>query len=471
MRIQKIDLNLISLEKTLRKDYDFHSYNLQTSQNYVKFDELFIVDSSKIDCSTLDEPFEYCEIGNVTKEGDCFPVLLDLSKKIIEYEDYYKKIENGDIISVSQNDILLSKVRPNLKKFVRIRGDNENYFFTSAFIKLIPKQMPIILYYCFKTIFYNDLMAIARQGKGYPTINEKDLKTLKFNRDIINKLRSNEQQLSKDICKIEEEIEVKKNQVKPIKIIIDKVFGDFFNFDYKKFNELKQIKAYAMNNVVFSDNPDLRCSVKFHRPSGEFVENELRRISKNRIKHYLVEPMILGASISPNDWSDDDEYRYISMATIKNWEYDNESAGTVSKTYAEQKKEKTVKKNDIILARSGEGTIGKVALIEDDINAIFCDFTIRIRLKNYNARFAYYYMRTSYFQYLIETYKKGLGNNTNIFPIIIQEFPLPDITLEDQQKIVDYIENEINKQNNIRNEISKLRNKINSLIEKIIFSN
>lgn len=88
---------------------------------------------------------------------------------------------------------------------------------------------------------------------------------------------------------------------------------------------------------------------------------------------------------------------------------------TVSKEYSDSKQAKTVQKNDIILARSGEGTIGKVALIDDDeLQGIFADFTMRIRLKDYNPEFAYYYFRTTYFQYLIEIYKKGLGNNTNI---------------------------------------------------------
>jgi type I restriction enzyme S subunit len=88
------------------------------------------------------------------------------------------------------------------------------------------------------------------------------------------------------------------------------------------------------------------------------------------------------------------------------------------------------------MARSGEGTIGKVAEIMEDYNDIFADFTMRIRLKNYNTTFAYFYFRTTYFQYLVEVNKKGLGNNTNIFPNIIQEFPIPDIDIDEQENIL-----------------------------------
>lgn len=110
--------------------------------------------------------------------------------------------------------------------------------------------------------------------------------------------------------------------------------------------------------------------------------DELKRTTTKRIKHFLSEPIILGASVSPSDYDEDGNYRYISMATIKSWKFDFDSANIVSDVYSESKSAKTVKKDDIILARSGEGTIGKVALIEDeDLKGIFADFTMRIRLK------------------------------------------------------------------------------------------
>ena len=157
------------------------------------------------------------------------------------------------------------------------------------------------------------------------------------------------------------------------------------------------------------------------------------------------------------------------MATIKNWKFDSESASTVSKEYSDSKQTKTVRKNDIILARSGEGTIGKVALIDDDeLQGVFADFTMRIRLKDYNPEFAYYYFRTTYFQYLIEIYKKGLGNNTNIFPIVVRDFPMLDISLAEQQRIVDEIHAEIAKQDEIKKQIESLRGQIDVLIQDVL---
>ena len=78
---------------------------------------------------------------------------------------------------------------------------------------------------------------------------------------------------------------------------------------------------------------------------------------------------------------------------------------------------------------------------------------MRIRLKDYNPEFAYYYFRTTYFQYLIEIYKKGLGNNTNIFRLLF-EFPLIDIPVYEQERIVAEIHAEINKQEKLKAGIS-----------------
>lgn len=108
---------------------------------------------------------------------------------------------------------------------------------------------------------------------------------------------------------------------------------------------------------------------------------------------------------------------------------------------------------------------------DDELQGVFADFTMRIRLKDYNPEFAYYYFRTTYIQYLIEIYKKGLGNNTNIFPIVVREFPMLDISLEEQQRIVDKIHAEIAKQDEIKKQIESLRGQIDVMIQDVLTQN
>lgn len=472
MLTQKTTLINIGNEKTLRYDVDYIKYHQAHVVNYYAFNDLFSI----ISCEGYKEDeligdFDYCEIGNSDKNGDISPVTLNFDRRTLEDESYYAKIEKGDITSVELDDILIAKVRPNLKKYIRITQDKLGVYYTTAFIRLKAKEMPDLLYYCLRTIFYEDLMAIARQGKGYPTINEKDLVALRFNGSVINKLRLKYTDISLLIKDVEKRIQTAQAKIQSSQSIIDSVFQREFGFDYDKFEELKSYKHYSTQLSMFSNNPDLRFSAKYHRPAGEFVMKQLTGITDKKIKHFITEPIVLGASVSPKDYDEFGEYSYISMATIKSWSFDAEAASTVSNSYSAQKPAKTVQKNDIILARSGEGTIGKVAIITDeDLKGIFADFTMRIRLNenSYNPTFAYYFMRNCYFQYLIEIYKKGLGNNTNIFPIVIQEFPIPDISLKDQQRIVDEIQDEIKKQDDIKAEIAELRAQIDDIIIKSI---
>jgi len=157
------------------------------------------------------------------------------------------------------------------------------------------------------------------------------------------------------------------------------------------------------------------------------------------------------------------------MADIKNWCFEKEEAKTVLQSYFDANPNKRIALNDIIMARSGEGTIGKVAIIDNDENeAVYADFTMRIRLNHYNPIFAYYYFRTDFFQYLIYTNKKGLGNNTNIFSSQLRELPIPEISLTEQEKIVNAIKTETDKQREFDKKIQEKKEEINKIIQESI---
>ena len=177
----------------------------------------------------------------------------------------------------------------------------------------------------------------------------------------------------------------------------------------------------------------------------------------------------LGKSISPSDYDESGEQYYVSMADIKNWRFETEEAKTVFQTYFNSNPNKRIALNDIIMARSGEGTIGKVALIDNEDNeAVYADFTMRIRLKDYNPLFAYYYFRTDFFQYLIYTHKKGLGNNTNIFPSQLQKLPIPEISLTEQDEIANAIKTATGKQRIFDKKILEKKEEINRIIQEAI---
>lgn len=333
---------------------------------------------------------------------------------------------------------------------ITLRSKNEKNYSTKFF------------YHILRLI--QDDIYLLQKGSDQPHVYGSDVKYIK----IPYVSMKHQMQVLSDIQSIEKKIITLKTELKNELSIIDSVFSKEFDWNYDKFNSERNKKNYLLAPSNFANNADLRFSVKFHRNAGAYVMSELKKLTSKKIKHFLSEPIILGASISPSDY-DEGNYRYISMATIKNWKIDFDSANTVSDIYSVAKASKSVKKNDIILARSGEGTIGKVALVEDESpKGIFADFTMRIRIKDYSPKFAYYYFRTTYFQYLIEIYKKGLGNNTNIFPVVIREMPIPDISVSEQERIVAEIHCEISKQGKLKDEIISLQKQINQIVEESI---
>lgn len=363
--------------------------------------------------------------------------------------------ECGNMVLVPKGSLLISNAMTVGLAFIVDRDVyiNQNVFWVKLDETKVYKKYLLWYFNCvIKELFDNVFSSkyLSKKELSRICIPEIDIKKQE---EIVNQL-----------LKYEDEIIKLKSSLKDESAVIDSVFGERFEFDYGAFEELKKNNFYALSQSAFSNNQDMRFSVKYHRPAGYFVMQQLRKMSELSIKHFLNEPIELGASISTKDYNDHGEYLYISMATIKKWKFDSETAAVVDLSYSEKYKNKSVKKNDIILARSGEGTIGKVALIEDDIKGIFADFTMRIRLENYNPCFAYYYFRTSYFQYLIEVYKKGLGNNTNIFPVVIKEFPIPDISIKEQDTIVAQIKVDMDKQLEIKRKIESVRNKIAKFI-------
>ncbi|MFA5831284.1 MAG: hypothetical protein WC878_05640 [Candidatus Paceibacterota bacterium] len=469
-----IDFAKLAKESSNRFDVDFSDFNSAEKTATYSFRDYFLIENSEgknlaTSLSESEDDFCYGEIGDVAKDGNVEPQKLNFSQRDEFVENYFKKIEKGDIQQAEENNILISKVRPNLRKFVFVNEEYKNYFFTTAFINIKPKKLHKIFYYCFRTIFYDDLMAISRQGKGYPTLKEDDLLNMRLNKKTIDKLEEKESELVAKIEPIEQKIKEIKVQIIPAQEVMNKVFAREFGFDLERFEELKKIKNYWLDLSAFANNKDIRQSVKFHREAGIFVIEQLQKNTNKKIKHFIAEPIVLGTSVSPSDYDENGDWFYVSMANIKNWKFEREDSKLVSPEYARQNQNKIVAKDDILVARSGEGTIGKVALIEDEnLKGVFADFTMRIRLANYNPLFAYYYFRTEYFQYLVEVNKKGLGNNTNIFPSQIQELPMIDISLQRQQKIVDEIKMELDKQEEIKKKVDSERAKIDEIIEKAV---
>lgn len=388
--------------------------------------------------------------------------------------------EFGEIVStqiVTKNDcpnrlkykidddcILISSLKGAKTPALNFNFDLSKYIFSNGFyiFKVTPSWNKKFMLYLLRNntlrfILHNNLY----RGIGISLYKEDDF--LKILVPEIDK--SMQEKVVSKIEVIENEITQLKNLRTPTLDIINQVFGEEFGFDWQEFERLKNPKVFQLKLPEFANNIDCRMGVRFHNLAGDYLHSFLSKASDKKIKDFLAEPVVLGASVSPSDYDENGECYYIAMSNIKTWAFDDEDCKKVSDNYSQSNQNKTVQKNDILLARSGEGTIGKVALIEiDEINAVFADFTQRIRLRGFDPLCAYYYFRSDFFQYLVYTHKKGLGNNTNIFPSQIQEFPMPNWSESKQKEIVEKIKAELEKQQMIDLQIAKQQKEISSLL-------
>ena len=468
MKYFNMQFSTYSQDKHLRSDAKYHKAMVGAGNN------LFgtpVIDNVALSDILIEEynSFDYddCTEYKGIPTGQTY---IDEDGYITDWQSVTAEDHPGRLkYAVSADNLLISSIR--LAKSPALNFDTLNldeYVFSNGFYIFAIKSgwdKRFVLYLLRSKRIKGFIDNNIYRGIGISAYRVEDL--LKI--EVRNLSIAEQEKALIKIRPFEQAIRTLKAQIKSPQSIIDEVFAREFKFDFAKFNKLKTHMRFSIGLSAFANNPDMRFSTKFHRDAGAFVMEQLSAITNKRIKHYLAEPIVLGASVSPNDYSDDGDYYYISMATIKSWAFDPEGANLLKTAYVNSKQDKTIRKNDILLARSGEGTIGKVALIDDeDIQGVFADFTMRIRLAGYNPLFAYYYFRTTFFQYLVEVYKKGLGNNTNIFPIVIREFPIPDISLEEQQYIVEEIRAEIDKQNNIKTQIIELRSKIDTIIENAL---
>ncbi len=463
----KSKLSTINLDNTFRVDYKYNSFlndggwNLfkSNSKNLIPLKDILIPYYENFE---FEEDIEYNGIPTGKAYLDKFGDII--STQLITKEEHPNRLK----YKINENCVLISSLKGARIPALSFDFDLSNYVFSNGFYVFKIKEnwsKKFILHLLrtekVKCIIDNNIY----RGIGISAYKEEDLlKILIPKIDLKNQL-----EIVELIQPIENEITQLKNSKLKSLDIINKVFGEKFGFDWEEFEKQKKQKTYSSNLNEFANNIDCRMGLRFHNLAGKYLHSFLVANTTKKVKDFIDEPIVLGKSVSPSDYDEEGEYFYIAMSNIKTYAFDPEDCKKVSEDYAESNLKKTVQKGDILLARSGEGTIGKVALIEDEeLNAIFADFTQRIRLTNYNTLFAYYYFRSEFFQYLVYTNKKGLGNNTNIFPSQIQEFPIPDWNDAKQTEIVEKIKTQLDAQNIIDTQIEQKQRQLNEIIENAI---
>ncbi|MGL5255469.1 MAG: hypothetical protein ACRC76_00415 [Proteocatella sp.] len=469
-----IYLDFISKEVSLRYDCNYVLTDADVSNSdYYRFNELFNIVNCKVDVSDLAE-FYYVEIGDVSKTEEVSPVFLSWDNRNELNENYFKKIEKGDIIQPQMGDILIAKVRPNLKKYIYIDEITCKYFYTSAFIVLRPKLIGKSLFYPLKTVFYKNLIAISRQGKGYPTIGEKDLMFLKFEKRIVDKLIKSNGEIEIQIFEKEKKIQMLKSKIKSEQDIINEVFRREFQFDIDEIDNIDKQKYISVSTKEIDyKNTNLRNSSKWHKL--QLVENVIFKNIKHSeyLRNYLInEGTKNGWSPECSEFEDGamvlgiDAINKDGVLTFDNPKYTNQTKKNIN--------DFIIKENDFFISRGN--TVDLVALASIAMNVgddeyIYPDLMIRITFdttklnKEYLAYVFNSVIGRMYFKYAAKGKQQTM---VKVSSEEIKQFLIPTPDIDEQIRIVSEIKLEIDKQNKVQAKLEKLRAEIDDIIDSAI---
>lgn len=471
-------MNALSTEVSLRFDTDFLNFNLTPKGKSLLFSELFEViefDRSQrlgfID-DIEDSSFEYSEIGNVTKDGRVIPVALNFASRDDLVEDYFKKIENGDLQKAQVGNILLSKVRPNLKKYVFVDESISDVLFTTAFIQLKPKKLNKILYYAFRTVFYPNLMSISREGKGYPTLKVDDLYCMKLDFETVNILEKNQITLLREIESRERQIRSLNLKIKDPEVIINQVISEEFEINIAAVEEEDRKKIYTVSSTLSLRNPKLRTSARWHKisPIQKVMYSKISCIRK--LGDYIKSTK---NGWSPNCRESDTDSMVFGVSCIsKSGVITYDDLKTTDQTKSDIESYFT-KGNDLFVSRGNTPELVALASVVENLpknkNIIFPDLFIRVEIneKKLNKKYLAFLFNSIigrlYFKY------SAKGKNQTMVKISSDElnnFFLPVPALDVQDRIVEAIDSKLREQDKFKSQIKDIRNSIDKLIEYVI---
>ena len=374
-----------------------------------------------------------------------------------DYKDDYSKF------LLKKNDIIVSLTGEGKLKSDIIEEGNK-YLLNQRVGSLRAKKDINILFYFYLLNYFS---LIKKQfywwSNGKTQLNISPFDFLKIKIPLIPK--STQDKIVAQIEPIEKKIKELKSQITPPQEVINKVFAREFKFDLRKFEKLEREKLFQVEFFTIGKQNDLRFSAKHSLYSQYLNEIVKKHIFLNFGKILSKKPQY-GANESAKDFSEGD-IRYIRITDIDNTgnllNDDIKTADNIEEKYL-------LKNNDFLFARSGN-TVGKSFLYNQKIHgeAIFAGYFIKFVFDHsiINSLFLLYYSKSFIFEIWKNTVMRTMGQ-PNINAEEYKTLPIPNISLKHQQKIVDEIKAELDKQEEMKQKIETQRNKIDEIIENVI---
>ncbi len=423
------------------------------------------VPSKKVKKGELEEEQILIDIGNIERRFN----------NLINIEKVNKTGSDKNILQ--KGDIIIPKMQPQMGNMF-LNLEHKKYIGSTELLeyKISDDFKPRFIYYLITSSKFLSDLAKLESGKTHRRVNPIDLLKIK-----IPKIpKSIQDQAVAQIEPIEQKIKQLKNQLKPSQKIINKVFAREFGFDENLYNEFgkgmtagtqmaqdRKLRVFETDFKDFARSSILRFSTRFHNPPTKKLMDFMDKIKTLKVKDIITEAIHRGTSpkYDPNG-----EIPVIKTGHLKNGYIEISEEEFVSEEFYNQKERSQVKKNDVLLASTGKVSLGKIDLVENDEKLVVDGHISIIRIdKNiYNPLFLTYFFRSILGFFQIERDYTGATNQIELYASEIEKFFIPNISLTEQERIVNEIKAELDKQKETEKEIETKRNKIDTIINKVI---
>jgi type I restriction enzyme S subunit len=417
--------------------------------------------------------FEY-EEGEEYKGIPTGQTYLDEDGYMKEFQPVTAEDHPGRLkYKVSNDNVLISSLR--LAKSPALYFENEDlsdYVFSNGFYIYKIKEgwsKKFILYILRTKRLKDALDNHIYRGIGISAYKDEDLKKIKI--PLIPKPKQD--QIVAQIEPIEKKIKELKSQIVPPQEIINKVFAREFGFDLEKFEELKKEKFFETDFSKISKNNLSRFSSHFHHIKLDLLENKLK--DKDFWTLVTTKFKLSGGKRIPKGKTfsnDETGYYYLRPTEINIWGIDKKNVPYISLELYNELKRYRIKTGEFCI--SIVGTLGKTALVNteeleiENENLILSENFIKLTpIQEINELFYYYY----FYSFIFEAQADREYTITSIKKLGIDKWnyiKIPNISLKTQQKIVDKIKAELDKQEEINKKIRTKRSEIDHIIEKAI---
>ena len=384
-----------------------------------------------------------------------------------------EEIEKFSNLFIDEGDFLITRsgtvgiafkfIRHNLPECIRDKD-----FIPAGYIIVIKVHDLFddehLKYFLYSSISRRYFEALAC-GKSQQNISQTDLGKWLVPLHILKNIPVNE------IKEKEQEISKLKTQIKEPKLIVDEVFSRYFKLDLKQYSDLEKKHIFGENLLSLSKSAQLRSSLKFHHPKFDFILEKLKEFKTVKLKHLLKEPVFSG--VKPEYDRYEGTIPIIKTINIKEGSIEYDTEDYVNLDFINSlPSNKILSSGDIIITTHGEGRgkIGLLFLDDKDFDMVITDANCSVvRLKeDVNKEFVYYYLISEFGKTqlkILEAETKSVRYipNEEIEKLIVI-YPSPEI----QNKIVKEIESKLNEQKKITEQIERLKQEIDNMIEKAI---